>query len=155
MAEAAEKVSLKLKTFTPSGLFAQMYKTDKDNSFFHSFAVGALNGLTNSYNQLNELSNGLNNLSNEGKALLDKVKGLLSGPSASKFEEIGLKLDKYSGAIVFDETVFGEKIASDPQTVRSILLDANMLGPVLQETMATVLAKPATAYFTSSFSVNV
>ncbi|MDF2500967.1 MAG: hypothetical protein K0Q77_1681 [Anaerosporomusa subterranea] len=152
---AAENVNNQLATFKLSGVFELMFETDKDSSAFHSFGVNVLQGLVKSYNQLNDISNSSSGLSNEGKALLDKVKTLLTGSKASTFQEIGLELDKHSGAIAFNERLFTEKIASDPQTVRNALINEKMLGPVLQETISSMLAKSATSYFSSFFSVNV
>ena len=72
---------------------------------------------------------------------------MLTGSKATAFQDIGLELDKHSGAITFNERQFAEKIASDPNTVRNALINEEMLGPVLQETISSMLAKPATAYF--------
>ena len=152
---AAENVNSKLKTLKPSGMFALMYKTDKESSTFCSFGVNALQGLVKSYNQLNDISNSSSSLSSEGKALLDKVKELLTGPSAETFQDMGLDLDKHSGAITFNDRLFAEKLASDPTTVTNALISKNMLGPVLQETISSLLSKPATSYFSSFFSVTV
>jgi flagellar capping protein FliD len=152
---AAENVDSKLATFTLSGMFELMYETDKDSSAFHSFGVNALHGLVKSYNQLNDISNSSSALSNEGKALLNKVKELLAGHSAATFQGIGLELDKHSGAITFNERLFADKLASDPTTVRNALINGDMLGPVLQETISSLLSKPATAYFSSFFNVIV
>lgn len=151
---AAGNVNSKVAAFKLSGMFELMYETDKDNSAFCSFGVTALQGLVKSYNQLNDISNSSSALSNEGKALLDRVKALFSGPNASAYQDIGLELDKHSGAIAFNERLFAEKIASDPTTVRNTLINDNMLGSVLQETISSMLSKPATAYFSSYFSVN-
>lgn len=153
--EAAAKVNTKLAVFKLSGMFDKMYSKDKEGSAFHSFSVNALRDLVNSYNRLNDFSISSSSLSDEGKALLNNVKDLLGGSKASTFEELGLKLDPHSGAMVFDERLFAEKLASDPSAVRGALLSPGMLGPILQNTISSMLSKPATAYFNSSFSIKV
>lgn len=152
---AAEKVEKEAKNFTLSGMFELMYETDKESSAFRSYSMFALTGLVKSYNQLNDSSNSSSALSNEGKSLLDNVKALLTGSKASAFQEIGLAIDKHSGAILFDERIFADKVTNDPKTVRNVLIDEKMLGPVMRETISAMLSKPTTAYFTSLFSVKV
>lgn len=76
---AAGKVKASVDVFRPSGMYAYLYATNKSSSAFRDFSANALRGLVKSYNELNEVCTSSDRLSDEGKALLDKVKSLLSG----------------------------------------------------------------------------
>ncbi len=150
----AQNVKAKLDVFAPTGLFAYLYDNNKSSSAFRDFAVNALRGLVKSYNELNEVSASSDRLSDEGKALLDRVKSLLSGSSGEKLRKIGIGLDQATGALRFDEQRFADSLLEDPQGVRDLLLNKNGLGPVIQLTIDNMLAQSATCYFNASFILN-
>jgi hypothetical protein len=152
--EAAENVKAKLDVFSPSGMFAYLYESDKSSSAFRDFSLNALRGLVKSYNRLNEVGVAADRLSDEGKALLNKVKTLLDGPTVEAFREIGLEFNADTGTMTFNESRFADKLAAEPQEVRRLLLDKNKLGPVLQTVIDDLLARSAKSFFNSSFILN-
>lgn len=151
---AAQNVKTKLEVFAPTGLFAYLCDNNKSSSAFRDFSVNALRRLVRSYNELNEVSGASDRLSDKGKALLDEVKSLLSGPSGEKLRKIGIGLDRATGALRFDEQRFTDSLLEDPQGVRGLLLNKNGLGPAIQLTIDNILAQSATSYFNASFIVN-
>jgi flagellar capping protein FliD len=155
LTNAAQKVNSQLTTFDPVGLFEIMYESDKTSTAFQSFAVSSLRQLVKSYNKLNDSLAASDRITNEGAGLLEKVKKLLTGPNAEKYNNIGMSLDRYTGAIQFDEQKFTAAITSDPTSVRNLLMDNKQFGPVLQNVIDTIALKPTTFYFNSSFSIRV
>lgn len=151
---AAEKVKASVDVFGPSGMFAYLYKTNKSSSAFRDFSINALRGLVKSYNELNEVSASSDRLSDEGKALLDKVKSLLSGSAGRNLRAIGIGLDRATGALRFDEQIFADALLEDPQGVRGLLLNKNGLGPAIQMSVENMLARSATSYFNAAFVIN-
>jgi hypothetical protein len=151
---AAERVKASVEVFSPAGMFVYLYESNKSSSAFRDFSVNALRRLVNSYNELNETSAASDRLSDEGKALLDKVKSLLSGPSGEKLRKIGIGLDKATGALRFDEQRFADALLEDPDGVRGLLLNKKGLEPVIQQTIDNMLAQSATSYFNASFVIN-
>nr|WP_092074334.1 flagellar filament capping protein FliD [Dendrosporobacter quercicolus]NSL49238.1 flagellar filament capping protein FliD [Dendrosporobacter quercicolus DSM 1736]SDM88987.1 Flagellar hook-associated protein 2 C-terminus [Dendrosporobacter quercicolus] len=148
---AATGVEAKLKAFGASGLLATMYSQDKNGSAFQTFARSAVRELCKSYRQLNQTLADSDRLSNEGRALLDKVKELLTGEHADAFAEMGLSLNRYTGELKFDEHTFAEKIAGDPEGVRKLLLDKKYLGPAVSDVVETILKQSDGYYFNPAY----
>ncbi len=148
---AAEKGKSKLKALGSDGLLAKLYSQDKTSSAFQIFAQSTMRELCKSYRQLNATLSTSDRLSSEGKALLDNVKQLLSGKDAKLFAEAGLKLDRHTGDIKFDENKFVEKAISDPAGIRKLLLDKKYLGPAVSQVVDGILNQSTDYFFNQAY----
>lgn len=151
---AAKKVQASVDEFSPSGMYAYLYESNKSSSAFRDFSINALRGLVKNYNELNEVCSSADRLSDEGKAMLDKVQSLLKGPAGKNLREIGIELDRSTGAMRFDERLFDDALVADPKKVSGLLVNKSGLGPIVQLAIDSLLDRSATSYFNASFVIN-